>query len=50
MSDSVIFLVEVFGGITKLTSVILGGLTVSVMMVVICLVVKIKQFQKGDWT
>uniref|UniRef100_A0A671XU86 Ig-like domain-containing protein n=1 Tax=Sparus aurata TaxID=8175 RepID=A0A671XU86_SPAAU len=33
-----IFLVEMFGGITKLTSVILGGLTVSVMMVVICLV------------
>lgn len=48
MSDSVIFLVEMFGGTTKLRSVILGALTVFLTLVVICLVVKIKQLQKGD--
>ncbi|XP_073331631.1 uncharacterized protein [Pagrus major] len=43
----VIFLVEVFGGTTELISVLLGCLTVFLMMVVICLVVKIKQLQKA---
>uniref|UniRef100_A0A671Y0W5 Ig-like domain-containing protein n=1 Tax=Sparus aurata TaxID=8175 RepID=A0A671Y0W5_SPAAU len=38
VSSTYVQVQEVFGGITKLTSVILGGLTVSVMMVVICLV------------
>ncbi|XP_030287630.1 uncharacterized protein LOC115590414 [Sparus aurata] len=46
VSSTYVQVEEMFGGITKLTSVILGGLTVSVMMVVICLVVKIKQLQK----
>lgn len=50
MSDSAIFLVELFGGITKLTSVILGILTAFLMMVVICLAVKIKQLQRGNWS
>ncbi|XP_073330770.1 uncharacterized protein [Pagrus major] len=38
---------EVFDGTTGLTSAILGGLTVFLMMVVICLAVKIRKLQKG---
>ncbi|XP_042258034.1 uncharacterized protein LOC121889876 [Thunnus maccoyii] len=44
-SDLSIFLVEESDGITKLMSVILGGLTVFLIMVVIGLVVKIKTLQ-----
>lgn len=39
-----------FEGIVKLTSVILGGLTVLLTMVVIGLIVKIKKHQKGTFT
>ncbi|XP_041821216.1 uncharacterized protein LOC121626656 [Chelmon rostratus] len=38
---------DVFEGITKLMSVMLGGLTVFLIMVVICLAVQIKKLQKA---
>ncbi|XP_041821602.1 uncharacterized protein LOC121626920 [Chelmon rostratus] len=37
---------DVFEGITKLMSVMLGGLTVFLIMVIICLAVQIKKLQK----
>ncbi|XP_036968483.1 uncharacterized protein LOC119027415 [Acanthopagrus latus] len=48
VSSTYVQVQEVFGGITKLTSVILGILTASIIMVVICLAVKIKQLQEVD--
>ncbi|XP_036968506.1 uncharacterized protein LOC119027430 [Acanthopagrus latus] len=47
VSSTYVQVQELFGGITKLTSVILGILTAFLMMVVICLAVKIKQLQRA---
>ncbi len=44
-----IHLLDESDGITKLTSVILGALTVCLVMVVIGLIVKIKKLQTGTF-
>uniref|UniRef100_A0A3B4XZC3 Uncharacterized LOC111647014 n=1 Tax=Seriola lalandi dorsalis TaxID=1841481 RepID=A0A3B4XZC3_SERLL len=46
-SESIIFIVEIPGGMTNLMSVVLGGLTVFLTIVVIVLAVKIRKLQKA---
>lgn len=45
--NSVMFLIDVFDGLPKMMSVVLGALTVFLIMAVIYLAAKIKHLQKG---